>query len=254
VPGGGAAASDGAGDDARPVIVFLHATRLTGAQWSSQIADLSPEFRCLAPDLPGHGRARDATFTLEAATRAAADVIEREAGGRAIVVGLSLGGYVAMDLAARRPELVSGLVVAGATAEPHGPTAVPFRGLGRLYGAAPLSWLERQQARTFRRYPASISDPILADGFWFRAGADAVRSIVGESFRPRLASYPGPSLLVNGQRDLLFRLAEPSFAAVASDARRLVIPGAGHRSNLDRPRSFSAAVRSFARQIGAAAT
>jgi pimeloyl-ACP methyl ester carboxylesterase len=236
--------------DPRPAIVFLHATRLTGAQWACQVADLSDEFRCLAPDLPGHGRASDTPFTLEAAARTAADVIDAEAGGRAIVVGLSLGGYVAMDLAARWPEKVAGLVVAGATAEPLGAQAIPFRGLGRIYGRVPERWLERQQARAFRRrYPASISDPILAGGFWFRAGADAVRSIVGEAFRPRLASYPGPSLLVNGQLDLLFRLTEPAFAAVAADARRLVIPRAGHRSNLDRPRAFSAAIRSFATEL-----
>ena len=51
------------------------------------------------------------------------------AGGRAVVVGLSLGGYVAMDLAARRPELVRGLVLSGATAEPVGVRALPYLAL-----------------------------------------------------------------------------------------------------------------------------
>jgi pimeloyl-ACP methyl ester carboxylesterase len=237
-------------DEARPTIVFLHATRLTGAQWARQVADLAPDFRSLTPDLPGHGTAAGEPFTLEAASRRVADLIETEAGGPAILVGLSLGGYVAMDVAARAPELVGGLVLAGATVEPGGVRSIPFRGLARLYGSVPESWLRRQQERSFRRrYPVNVADPVLAGGFWFRGGAEAVRSLVGERFRPRLAAYPGRTLLVNGQADLLFRAGEAAFAAAARDPQRVVIARAGHRSNLDRPRAFSAAVRAFAMEI-----
>ena len=92
----------GAGDagdagDVRPTIVFLHGTRLTGSQWASQVAALSDAYHCLAVDLPGHGNQHGVTFTLEGAADRVGDLIRREAhGGRAIVVGLSLGGYVAM--------------------------------------------------------------------------------------------------------------------------------------------------------------
>jgi pimeloyl-ACP methyl ester carboxylesterase len=248
VTAGGAAGT--AAVDARPAIVFVHATRLTGAQWARQVADLSPEFRCFAPDLPGHGTSVDVPFTLESAARGVADVIEAEAGGRAVVVGLSLGGYVAMEVASRWPKRVSGLVIAGATAEPRRLRSIPFRALTLLYRLVPDSWLHAEQRWSFRRrYPPSVSSPILDDGLWFRGGAIAVRALIGEQFRPRLARYPGPTLLVNGQLDVLFRLSERSFAEAAVDARRVVIPRAGHRSNLDRPRAFSEAVKAFARQI-----
>jgi pimeloyl-ACP methyl ester carboxylesterase len=185
-----------------------------------------------------------------------AELIEREVpGGRAVVVGLSLGAYVAMDLAARRPELVSGLVLAGATAEPRRARSVLFRLLAVLYGVIPERWLDRHQSWTFRRrYPPEITDPILCGGFHFRGGGGAVRSLVGETFRPRLASFPGPTLLVNGSRDVLFRLGTKSFAAAATNSRRVLIRGAGHRSNLDQPAAFSALVRAFARETAATET
>jgi pimeloyl-ACP methyl ester carboxylesterase len=159
-----------------------------------------------------------------------------------------------MEVAARWPERVAGLVLAGATAEPRGARSPLFRALAGLYGFAPERWLVRGETWAFRRrYPAAVTDPILREGFSHRAGSAAVRSIVGEAFRPRLARYPGPTLLVNGQRDLLFRVGARSFSAVAASPRRVVIRGAGHRSNLDRPGAFTAAVRAFVTEVSGAA-
>ena len=79
---------------------------------------------------PGTARLADRSRSPSTARRdEVAAAIEEAAGGRAVVVGLSLGGYVAMDLAARRPELVRGLVLSGATAEPVGLLATPYLAL-----------------------------------------------------------------------------------------------------------------------------
>ena len=105
-----------------PAIVFVHGTRLSRHAWTSQLETLSDEFRTIALDLPGHGARSGEPFSLEAAAAVLAITIRDNAvGGRAVVVGLSLGGYVAMTLAASRPELVRGLVIAGASAEPARP-------------------------------------------------------------------------------------------------------------------------------------
>lgn len=239
------------GGDARPAIVFLHGTRLTGASWAAQVAALSAEFRCIAPDLPGHGTAEDVTFTLEAAADHVVAVLDHHSPDRPVIlVGLSLGGYVAMAVAASRPERVAGLVISGATAEPVGVRSLAYRGLATIFRVVPLPVLDGLNRWFFRwRFPVAVSGPILADGFSFRGGAVAVRALVGERFKPRLAAYPGPTLILNGEFDLFFRSPEGSFAAVAADPRRVLIRRATHLTNLDQPAAFAAAVRRFARAI-----
>jgi pimeloyl-ACP methyl ester carboxylesterase len=237
--------------DTRPTIVFLHGTRLTGAQWAVQVAALSDDYDCLAPDLPGHGSAAGETFTVEGAAERVADLIEREAGGRAILVGLSLGGYVAMAVAARWPERVAGLAISGATAEPVPPRSIAYRGLATIFSTVPEAALDSVNRWFFRwRYRAAVHEPIIAGGFFFAGGAMAVRSLVGERFKRRLAAYPGPSLILNGEYDLFFRPAERSFAAAATHPKRVLIRGATHLANLDRPEAFTAAIRRFAGSLG----
>ena len=236
--------------DQRPTIVFLHATRLTGAQWGAQADALGAEFPCVLVDLPGHGAAADRPFTLADAASDVATTIAGLPDGRAVLVGLSLGGYVAMEVAARWPERVAGLVLAGATVDPVGLAGIPFRVLAVAYRSLPGTWLARSQTWAFRRrYRAELVDPIVESGWWFRGGAAAVSALIGHRFRPSLARYGGPVLLVNGERDLLFRIGERRFAGASGDVRRVLIRRAGHRSNLDQPEAFTAVVRRFARSL-----
>jgi pimeloyl-ACP methyl ester carboxylesterase len=233
-------------------IVFLHGTRLTRAMWAAQLSALSDEFRVVAIDLPGHGACATEPFTLDAAADAAVRAIEADGGRPAVVVGLSLGGYVAMHLAARRPDVVRGLVLSGASAEPVAWRALPYRGLAWVLerGAGPrLDALNRWFFR--HRFPPAIADPILAGGFWYDGGATALRALVGQRFTPRLATYPGPTLFLNGTYDLPFRLSVRAFAEAARQPRRVRLAGATHLANLDRPAAFNAAVRSFVRSLEA---
>jgi pimeloyl-ACP methyl ester carboxylesterase len=240
-----------AGPPDAPAIVFIHGTRLTGAMWLPQVAGLSDTYRTIAVDLPAHGTRASETFTLDSAVASLATAIQDETtDGRAVVVGLSLGGYVGMALAAERPDLVRGLVLSGATAEPVGLRILPFLGLARVMDSVDLGRLDQVNAMFFRRrFPTTVAEPIIAGGFWSRGGAAALRAVAGERFAPRLAAYPGRSLILNGEYDLPFRLFAGSFAARAHDARRVRLAGATHLANLDRPAAFTEAVRRFAESL-----
>jgi pimeloyl-ACP methyl ester carboxylesterase len=111
--------------------------------------------------------------------------------------------------------------------------------------------LVRLNAWFFRmRYEPSIAEPIVAGGFWSKGGSEAVLALCGTRFAPRLAAYPGPTLILNGEWDVLFRWSAGTFAAAARDARRVRLAGAAHLSNLDRPAAFSDAIRRFVRSLG----
>lgn len=235
----------------RPAIVFIHGTRLTRAAWTPQVERLSDSYRVVALDLPGHGVRASEPFDLDGAADLVARTIDEAAGGRAIVVGQSLGGYVAMHLAGRTPERVRGLVLVGATVEPTGVWAAPFRALAWLLDNLDGYGLDRLDRAIFRaRFAPAIAEPIIRGGFWSPGGAAALRCLAGHAFRPSLAAYPGPSLILNGALDLPFRLGRNGFAAVAQDTRSVRIAGATHLSNMDRPDAFSDAVRRFADGLG----
>lgn len=233
----------------RPSLVFVHGTRLTSATWEAQRAVLGGAYRIVAPDLPAHGARADEPFTLAAAADIVVGVLQDElaaVGRPAVLIGLSLGGFVAMDVAARRPDLVGGLVLAGASAEPTGILAIPLRVLEWILRTVPAPIQERANGWYFRaRYPPAIADPLIAGGFWTRGGADALRALRGERFASRLAAYPGPSLLINGAWDPFFRWGAAAFAAAAVDARRVRVARASHLVNLDQPEVFAAAVERF---------
>ena len=225
-------------------IVFIHSTRLSRAQWLPQLRRLSGTYRCVAIDLPGHGTRAGEPFSIPAATAAVVAAIDAEAAsGRALVVGLSLGGYIAIETAEAYPDRVLGLVLAGCSAEPVGPSAAPFRVFATM--------MERLSPRTLRalnlaffrtRYRRTISGPIIEGGFWSTAGASAIRALLGRRYLERLSRLWTPVTIVNGAFDPVFGPGGDPWASSARRGRHVVIRWALHLSNLDRPTTFARVV------------
>ncbi len=248
----GTAGYDVAGPEGGRPIVLLHGALVTRRMWGPQMAGMADEFRLIAPDLPGHGALAGMPFTFDAAVRTVADLIDREAKGRALVVGLSLGGYTAMEVGFRHPERTTGLVLADCSREPRGPgaAAVPRRLAARAVWGPAADWASPLSERVIRlRYPPAIADPIVAAGFYPRGAAEGIAEIFHGRYLSRLAAYPSPVLVINGEEDYVFRTGEEEFVRTARDGRLEVIPRAAHGSNLDQPGAFSAAVRAFAHTL-----
>lgn len=235
-----------AGPEDAPPIVFVHGAMMGRSVWSPQIDALADRYRCISVDLPGHGELRKRRFRLEEAASGVIAAIDQAAGGRAVLVGLSLGGYVAMTVAGRHPEKVRGLVIAGSTREPKGLSRLGFL----LYGwslrltpepavrAVALAWFRR-------RYGPTVAAAITAGGHFAKGGSQAVRHLVGGRFRDRLLAYGGPILVINGSMDLVFRIGAGRFLAGVPGVTNRMISRAGHLSNVDRPKAFTALVEEF---------
>jgi pimeloyl-ACP methyl ester carboxylesterase len=230
-----------------PGIVFVHSTRLTRAMWWPQLRRLSGSYRCVAVDLPGHGVLGAEPFTIERAVEVVRRAIETEIpAGHAVVVGLSLGGYVAIDTAEVHPELVDGLVLAGCSGEAFGAMAMPFRFFRALLARSPRRGQDLVSAGFMRtRYRRREAGPIIEGGFWPRGGATALTALIGRRYLDRLSRLWVPVLVINGSLDLVFGPHGEYWAASCRRGEQAVIPRAMHLSNLDRPSRFARLVAGF---------
>ncbi|GIG26794.1 alpha/beta fold hydrolase [Cellulomonas denverensis] len=219
-------------------VLFVHGLRTSRTMWRHQQQALE-RFGCrtLAVDLPGHGERRGERFTLDGAVRAVADGVDA-LGGRALVVGLSLGGYVAIAHAARHPEQVAGLVAASCCTRPLrllvDGWAVLARGIARLPdGGAGLN--QRSVDAVLSRQAAQ---DVAAGGFALDVMDDVLRAMRAADPVGDLSRVTAPVWLVNGRYDH-FRGEERRFLAACRDGRLVIVPRATHLVSLSAPVAFT---------------
>lgn len=241
-------------------LLLLHPFPLDARFWASTMPALSADRPVTAPEFPGLGGAEpEEAPTVDGFADAVAEVIGGLPGRRAAVCGLSLGGYVALALAARHPRRVAGLVLADTRAEPDAPEAREGRhrsaALVRAEGSGPFldEFLPRAVAPGDPESAATVR--AMADAQDPEAIARALEALAGRADRrPDLPRIDVPALVIVGGEDALTPVASSeAMAAALPDAELTVIQGAGHMSALERPREFTEAVRAFlARRVDAA--
>jgi pimeloyl-ACP methyl ester carboxylesterase len=221
-------------------VVLLHG--LCGSQrwWSANIPALASEFSVLALDLPGFGRSRRLGRIpgLPGMADLVAGWMQRIGAAPAHVVGHSMGGHLAMHLAARHPESVARLVLADAAGlyRPLAPVPLARWAMGL---ASPRSWGVPSFLPVIWR-DALTAGPLTA--------ARALHGILRDDVAAILSRIRAPTLVVWGERDPLIPVAYAARLREAIPGARLhVIPGAYHNPMVDRPEEFNRVVRDFLR-------
>jgi pimeloyl-ACP methyl ester carboxylesterase len=229
-------------------VVFLHGALGNRNMWIPQMEALKDSYRVIALDLPAHGALAARSLTLPSAARALADVLAQEHISRAALVGFSLGGYVALRFAAQHPAAVAGLVLAGSSHNAHGwlvwlsakLQAISLRLSGARRG------LERFERGFRQAYPAALIAPVIDAGLSWKGYYQTIWHMPDSHvLLKQVRAYPGPLLLLNGERDADARAGEMAFLAASKNARLHVLKGAGHNSTTEQPEAFTRAVRDF---------
>lgn len=234
------------GDADLPTVVFLHGAGANAAMWTGC---RSAVYRSIAPDLPGHGTRRDGRFAFDRAVDEVLELIAR-LGRPPVLVGLSLGGYVAIGAARRSP--TTGVVLSGSTAQYIGFGGFTTRLSGRVLRLTG-GRLDRKNEGAIRSIAgATIADAIIERGLSTRAAADALVDVPGRDFHGMLGEIEAPVLILNGERDAVNRKEEEAAAARCRQARIETITDAGHACAISRPDRFRSSVEAFVGEMDAA--
>lgn len=228
-------------------VLLSHGYSASQRMWRGQIEALSPSYKLITWDMRGHGESAspsDPAEYSEAKTVAdVAAVLDAAGAEKAVIGGLSLGGYMTLAFHVAHPDRCLALVLCDT-------------GPGYRNDAAREGWNETAERRAVafetrglealgRSPEVQASQPSNAQGL-----AHAARGMLKQFNARVIESLPNiavPTLIIVGENDAPYRAGSDYMANKIPGARLVVIPNAGHASNIDQPAAFDAALRDFLR-------
>jgi len=243
-------------------ILFIHGLMLASESWGEQVPRFAETHRVITYDLRGQGRSEKTRngLGLDSLAEDAAALIEKLGGTRAHVVAFSMGTFIAMRLAARRPDLVRSLTLIGPSADAEEPSNLPrYRaliGFVRLFGTravtGPLmkilfgrTWLADPTVRSRRsHWRAAVAS--LPRSLHRAATASAHRQAVTDL----LPAISAPALVVSGTED---RPISPDRARRVhhgiAGSRFVSVPNTGHAVMIEQADTFNDLLAAFLAEV-----
>jgi pimeloyl-ACP methyl ester carboxylesterase/putative sterol carrier protein len=262
-----------AGDPQAPPVLLLHGLGGSKISWLTVVPALAERYRVIAPDLPGHGESEKpvADYAPRMYARAARRTMDAFGAERAVVIGNSLGGRVALEMAIRAPDRLRGLALLDPAVP--GVRLRPLLGFARVIpselGRLPFPLRERWMVRAVRRLfgdPAALPDEayLAAADEFIRVYRDpaarmafvaSLRHLLTEPARDlwgRVRKIRMPALVIWGTAD---RLVPVRLATRLGDAlprgEVLILPGVGHVPQFEAPDEVKAALLRFLGELPA---
>jgi pimeloyl-ACP methyl ester carboxylesterase len=252
VNGQAIAYEDSGGD--LPAIVFSHGLMMDRSMFAPQIEALRDRWRCIAWDERGHGGTAGgapAPFTYYDSADDLAALLAHLGIERAVLAGMSQGGFLSLRCALTHPAIVRALVLIDTQAGVEDPANLP------LYHQLVERWIEHD-------LPDDVADfveaTILGDGWagahawrakWKRMAPADLRACMAtlggrDDLTERLPRIKAPALVIHGDADAAISLdLAQALTAGLADARLVVVKGAGHAANLTHPAPVNVAIEEF---------
>jgi pimeloyl-ACP methyl ester carboxylesterase len=240
-------------------LLLIHGFPLDRTLWRTQVAGLSQIYRVIAPDLRGFGHSSETDGEAVTMDQYAADLkslLDSVNVKQAVVGGISMGGYIALAFYAQYADRVKGLILANTRAVPDSEEAKQTRlanaqkvgevGTGFLVDAMAPNMLGSRskpeieitvRSMMARQHPAGVMS--------------ALRGMAARPDRTALLRFTtAPVLIVSGSQDVLIPPSDSeAMHALIPNSRLVIIPDAGHLSNLDKADAFNHVVREFYKQV-----
>lgn len=244
-----------------PTILFVHGFPLDHSMWRGQVSDLSKSFRVLAPDLRGFGTSSpitedDAVVTMaQFADDLAALLTALQVKEPVTLCGLSMGGYIAWQFAARHPDKLARLILCDTKAAAdtkegaEGRHKLATKVLAEGSQVAAEAMLPKLFSKRSRETPAACVEEtrqvILRTAP--QTIAAALRGMAArEDFTSQLGAISVPTLVLCGAEDVITPASEMrTMAASIPNAKYVEISAAGHMAPLEAPDAVNQAVRKF---------
>lgn len=243
-----------------PPLLLVHGFPLDHSMWRHQIADLSQDFRVIAPDLRGFGASTLSEETTTITMQQFADDLSElltALGVREPVVfcGLSMGGYIGWQFERRHPEWLRALIQCDTRAVADSPEVAGNRrqAASDVLAGGPEVLAGQMVPRLFCEATLRSQPDIVTQTAAIMRGTNRraiAAALLGMAERPdmtsALAQIHVPTLLLCGAHDVISPPAEMrSVAAAIPNARFVEIPDAGHMAPLEQPLVVNQAIRSL---------
>lgn len=234
-----------------PALILTHGYSSTAEMWDGQIAPLARRFKVVTWDMRGHGQSDypvdPAAYSEEATVADMAALLDAVGAKDAVVGGLSLGGYMSLAFHRAHPERTRALLIVDT-------------GPGYKNDQARDGWnesairrAERFEAEGFGDLSKASAEVRLARHRDASGLARAARGMLTQRDARVIESLPAiavPAVVIVGANDTPFLAASDYMAAKIPGAKKVVIPDAGHSTNIDQPEAFNAAVLGFLNGAG----
>jgi pimeloyl-ACP methyl ester carboxylesterase len=239
-------------------ILFIHGHPFNRSMWQPQVDALRDRYRLIVPDLRGYGdspASPDAPVTQEQFATDLVEILDERNVPKAVVVGLSMGGQIAMEFGRRFPDRVDGLVLAAtfAEAETQEGVADRFRIAERMeregmavIGCEILPRLIGKTSMAARPQLAAFVYGMICDTCPKSAAAAVRGRALRKDYRNTLRGFTFPSLVVIGDEDSYTSVAQgQAMQALIPQCALHVFPRVGHLPNLEQPLRFNASLDEF---------